>query len=462
MSDDPLPLSLSIVLVLILVFLNGFFVAAEFAMVKVRGSRIGSLVSEGNGRARFAMRLTDNLDAFLSACQLGITLASLGLGWIGEPAVARLLEPLFSRFGIDGLALNTVSFIIAFTLITLLHIVLGELAPKTIAIRKAEQVTLMTAAPLVLFHRIMYPFIWALNGMANLLLKWIGIEPASEHESAHTEEEIRILMKESHKSGLIDNTELTLVDNIFDFADTHAHEIMIPRTEMICLSIQAPFAENRDIALEQMHTRYPVCDGDKDNIIGFVHIKDLLKAGPDLHDLRQILRPMTTVPESMQISSLLKLMQKRRTQIAILIDEYGGTSGLVTLEDIMEEIVGEIQDEFDEERPDVEQTGEAAYSLSGLMQLGEVAARFGLELDSEDYDTLGGWLYSRIEIPPTRGQTVAMSDEAEFVIEETDHLRISRVALRLLRPAGAEEEAVAAKRQTAAGAEPGAGLSWPS
>ncbi|WP_233516790.1 hemolysin family protein [Paenibacillus curdlanolyticus] len=422
--------------------MNGFFVSAEFAMVKVRSSRIDTLLSGGHKRARFASLLTGNLDGYLSACQLGITLASLGLGWIGEPAVAAVLERLFAGVGMNNEVLtHTIAFIIAFSFITVLHIVLGELAPKTIAIRKAESVTLWTAAPLVLFHRIMYPFIWVLNGMANRLLKLMGIEPASEQDSAHTEEEIRVLVKESHRSGHIDNTELTLVDNIFEFAETHAREIMIPRTEMVCLYMNLSFEENKAIALKEMHTRYPVCDADKDNIIGFVHIKDILKvSSQNLKDIRIITRPMTTVPESMQISMLLKLMQKRRTQIAILIDEYGGTSGLVTLEDIMEEIVGEIQDEFDEERPELEKREDDTYSISGMMLIEEVNSYFGMGIDTDDYDTIGGWLYSQIEIPPKRNQRVPIDEGYEFVVEETDHLRISRVMVR--KQAASEEKKV--------------------
>lgn len=440
--SDPLPLGLSLPLILFLVLMNGFFVAAEFAMVKVRGSRIDTLASEGHARAKLASHLTGNLDAYLSACQLGITIASLGLGWIGEPAIARVIEPLFVAFGFHNeVVIHTVSFILAFTIITVVHIVLGELAPKTVAIRKAERITLLTATPLVYFYKIMYPFIRLLNGTANQLLKLTGIEPASEKDSAHTEDEIRILMKESHKNGLIDNTELTLVDNIFDFAETNAREIMIPRTEMICLNTNLSLADNKKIALEQMLTRYPVCENDKDNIIGFVHIKDLLKdTTHSLHDIRQITRPITTVPESMQISTLLKLMQKRKSQISILIDEYGGTSGLVTLEDIMEEIVGEIQDEFDEEREQLEKKDDNSYSISGLMLIEEVNSFFGLDIETDDYDTIGGWLYSRIEIPPTNNQCVDYPGGYEFVIEETDHLRISRIIVRRVGDLARREE----------------------
>lgn len=422
---------MDLVLIVLLVFLNGFFVAAEFAMVKVRGTRIDTLLQEGNKRASFAAHLTNNLDAYLSACQLGITLASLGLGWIGEPAIAEVLTPWFEKMKLSESLIHPLAFIIGFSLITVMHIVLGELAPKSMAIRKAETVTLLVAWPLVLFRKLMSPFIWLLNGTANLLLRPFGIDTNDASSSAHTEEEIRILVKESHKSGYIDNTELTLVDNIFEFAETNAREIMIPRTEMICLYGNMAFAENKAIALREMHTRYPVCDNDKDSIIGFVHIKDLLKvpdsAAPDIRDL---MRPVTSVPESMPISALLKLMQKKKTQIAILIDEYGGTAGLVTLEDIMEEIVGEIQDEFDEERPEVEKKDEHTYSISGMLLIEEVNSLFNLDIPSDDYDTIGGWIYSQIEIPPKKNQVVESDDgSVRFTIEETDHLRVSRVTV---------------------------------
>jgi len=428
LGDDPFPLAVDLVLIMLLVFLNGFFVSVEFAMVKVRGTRIDTLVQEGNKRAKLASHLTGHLDAYLSACQLGITLASLGLGWIGEPTIAQALKPAFEGMGLAESWVHPLSFVIGFSFITVLHIVLGELAPKTLAIRQSETVTLWAAGPLIVFRKIMSPFIWLLNGTANLILKMVGIQPADEISSAHTEEEIRILMKESHKSGLIDNTELTLVDNIFEFAETNAHEIMIPRTEMICLYANQSFEANKEIALKEMHTRYPVCENDKDNIIGFIHIRDLLQVPEDsVQDIRQLLRPLTTVPESMPISTLLKLMQKKKSQIAILIDEYGGTSGLVTLEDIMEEIVGEIQDEFDEERPNLEKKDDSTYSINGMMLIEEVNSFFGLDIPTEDYDTIGGWMYSQIEIPPKRYQAVELEEGFRFVVEETDHLRISRI-----------------------------------
>ncbi|WP_309271270.1 hemolysin family protein [Paenibacillus sp.] len=434
---DPLPSLFNLIWVVILVLLNGFFVSAEFAMVKIRSSRVETLVDEGRKGAVFARNIVSNLDAYLSACQLGITLASLGLGWLGEPAVASLVRPLIHALGFGEATVHGIAVIIAFLIITILHIVLGELAPKSMAIRNAESVVLISAAPMVYFNKLMYPFIWVLNGLANALLRMLRIAPASESDSAHTEEEIRILMKESNKNGLIDNTELALVDNIFDFTETTGREIMIPRTEMICLNTQLSREENLEIAYEGMRTRYPVCDGDKDHIIGFIHIKDLLRSTAT--EYNTLIRPILAVPESIQISDLLKLMQRGKTQIAILIDEYGGTSGLVTLEDIMEEIVGEIQDEFDEERPGIEKVHENEYSIDGLMLINEINERFDLELDTTDYDTVGGWLYSRIEaIPPQEGQSSEV-DGHIFIVEETDHKRISRI--KLLKPQIIVEEA---------------------
>ncbi|AWB44790.1 hypothetical protein DCC85_11550 [Paenibacillus sp. CAA11] len=425
--SDPLPSLLQIGLILLLVLLNGFFVSAEYAMVKIRGGRMETLVEEGRKNALVARRIINHVDGYMSACQLGITLASLGLGWLGQPVVANLLQPLFDWMGWHQGLVYGVSLAIAFLFIAVLHIVLGELAPKTIAVRKAEQVTLLSAKPMTFFYTLMYPLIWVINGLANALLAMLHIRPATEQDYAHTEEEIRILMKESSESGLIDSAEMKLMDNIFEFADTTAREIMIPRTEMICLYMNNTVQENIDIALEGMRTRYPLADNDKDHIIGFIHIKDMIRS--ESIDLRSLLRPIMAVPESISISDLMKRMQRNKTQIAILIDEYGGTSGLVTLEDIMEQIVGEIQDEFDEERPGIEQTGENSFSIDGLMLIETINDRFGMEMDSEDYDTIGGWVYSHIEVlPPRVGQTVNFEGYT-FIIEETDNKRISRIKL---------------------------------
>ena len=430
---DPASIIFNVFFILFLVLLNGFFVAAEFAMVKVRSSRIETLLHEGNTRARFAKKLVEHLDEYLSACQLGITLASLGLGWIGEPAIADMIEPVMVGLGFSTQMVHAVSFALAFSIITALHIILGELAPKSLAIQKADSVTLWTSVPLIGFYKLMYPFIWILNTIANWILQAVGIQTANEHEAAHTEEEIRILMEESHKQGYINKTELTFVDNIFEFAERNAREVMIPRTDMVCLYAEDSFAVNLDKAIEEQLTRYPVCDPDKDNIIGFVHIKDLLRAVAKEKnpDLRALVREIMAIPESMPISDLLKRLQKDRAQVAIVVDEYGGTAGLVTIEDILEEIVGEIQDEFDEERPLVETRGEHTYSVDGRMLIETVSEMIGIPLESNDFDTIGGWVYSMVEIEPVVGQKV-LYNQYEFIIEEVDHVRINRVLIRKL------------------------------
>ncbi|AOZ94526.1 hemolysin family protein [Paenibacillus crassostreae] len=436
---DPLPSELSIFLVIALILLNGFFVSAEYAMVKARSSRIDTLVSDGRKGALLARNITNNVDSYLLACQLGITISSLGLGWIGAPAMAQWLHPLFDIFGTSETVIYTISMIVSFVIITILHSVLGEIAPKTFALHKSDAVTLLSAGPMTLFYKLMSPFIWILNGLAKLILRIFNVSTDSDLGSAHTEQEIRILMKESNKSGLINNTELALVDNIFGFAETTAREIMIPRTEMICLYQDGTREENLEIAFDGMRTRYPICDGDKDNIIGFIHIKDLIRTNDK--EYPSIIRPIITVPESIHISTLLKLMQRGKSQIAILIDEYGGTSGLVTMEDIMEEIVGEIQDEFDEERPGIEKISDDEYSIDGLMLIDEVNERFELDMDSTDYDTIGGWLYSRLEtIPPQKGQSVEF-DNHVYIVDETDNKRISRIQLIRKQFVGIEEGA---------------------
>lgn len=422
---------LNIFLVMLLVLLNSIFVAAEFAMVKVRSTRIETLLQEGNTRARFAKKMVNHLDAYLSACQLGITLASLGLGWVGEPAVAAMIKPALTNWGFPAPVIHTVSFVIAFSIITALHIVLGELAPKSLAIQKADVVTLWTAVPLNAFYKLMYPFIWILNKISNWILSLLGIQVANEHESAHTEEEIRILMEESQKQGYINKTELTFFGNIFDFAERNAREVMIPRTDMVCLYVQDSFAKNLDKALAEKLTRYPVCDPDKDNIIGFVHIKDILEAVAkgESPDFRDMVREITAIPESMPISDLLKLLQKNKAQMAIVVDEYGGTAGLVTVEDILEEIVGEIHDEFDEEQPLLETREDNAYLVDGRLLIDEVNEILEVKLDSDDFDTIGGWMYSRVEMPPVVGQKIDY-ENYEFVIEEVDNIRINKVLIR--------------------------------
>lgn len=445
---DSIPIVFNLLLVFLLVLLNGFFVSAEFAMVKVRQTRLTQLVNEGNKKAAFAQSVTQKLDAYLSATQVGVTLASLGLGWVGEPAIAHsIVEPLLKAFALPEYVISSISFAVAFALITFLHIVIGEMAPKSLAIQKAEETSLWVAAPLTFFYKLMYPIIAVLNGSANLMLKWVGLEPVSEHEAAHTEEEIRLLVNESHKSGHIDQTEYALVEQVFDFSETLVREIMIPRIDMNCLYIGNTFAENLEIIRAKRHSRYPVADEDKDNIIGFVHATDFYIAALSGQEvpLEPLLRPTLTVPETMEISQVLRLMQKRRSLMAIVIDEYGGTAGLVTMEDILEEIVGDIKDEFDSnEPPDIYQTSNGL-SVAGKVLLDDLNEHLPFELESDDVDTIGGWVYSQLQEETSVGQSFEW-EGCQFTITAMDNHRVTRIAIKLAAPSEklAEAEPTAA------------------
>ena len=442
--EDPFLLSLKILVVFLLVFGNAFFVAAEFSIVKMRSSRLDVLIAEGNRRASYVKKLADRLDVALSVTQLGITIVSLGLGWLGEPVVASLLHPAFSWFGVPESAVETVSFAIAFFLITSLHIVGGELIPKNVAIRKVESVALTVALPLLVFQRIMYPFVWLLNHVANWAEERMGFSVVTKEEDvAHTEEEIRVLMEESHRQGFIDKTELEFVDNVFDFADLSVREIMIPRTDMVCLDLEDSLEESIEMAMEERLTRYPICDGGKDNIIGFLHIKDFLQTlyKKEEPDLRKLARHALVVPEAMAVSRLLQTMQQERSQLAIVVDEYGGTAGMVTIEDVIEEIVGDIQDEFDTDRPLVEKKGACLYSVDAKMLLEELEDILEVAINEEEIDSVGGWLSAHVDNPPRIGQKAAFGD-AQFFVEETEGVRITRVLCRLGRELQKEHDEI--------------------
>ncbi|RHM55373.1 hemolysin family protein [Mitsuokella sp. AF33-22] len=429
---DIVPILFQLLLVFFLIFMNGFFVAAEFSCVKIRPSRLETLIQEGSRQAKYAKRLTDHLDASLSVTQLGITLASLGLGWVGEPAVATLILPVTRFFGLDDAIGHTVSLAVAFSIITAMHIILGELTPKTMAIQNVEKIMLTVALPMLIFHRVMYPFVWLLNHVANWVARQLGFEVASEGEEAHTEEEIRLLMEESHRKGLIDDTEVDFVDNVFDFTDLNVREIMTPRTDMVCVYLEDTVEENLKTILEEQLTRYPICHEDKDHIVGFLHVKDLMKVMAEGRkpNLRRLARKALVVPESMDVSVLLKTMQKQRSQMAIVVDEYGGTSGMVTIEDIVEEIVGDIQDEFDEERPTAERRGRRVFSVDAKMLLEELDDILEVCIEDEDVDSVGGWLYDQIGTAPRVGQ-MAASGGNTFYVEEIDGVRITRVLIHL-------------------------------
>lgn len=419
-------------LVAVLIGVTGFFVATEFAIVKVRSSKIDQLVAEGKKGAVSAKKVITHLDEYLSACQLGITVTAMGLGVLGEPTVERLLSPIFIRFDLNESITHLLSFGIAFIVMTYLHVVVGELAPKTFSIQKAEAVTLLFSAPIIWFYKIMYPFIWILNGSARILVGMFGLKPASEHELAHSEEELRLLLAESYKSGAINQSELKYVNNIFEFDERLAKEIMIPRTEIITISEHDTIDAFLEMAASEQYTRYPVTiDGDKDQIIGIVNIKEILSDVAFDDTLRDKLispyvKPVIQVIESYSINKLLRKMQKERIHMTILLDEYGGTAGLVTVEDILEEIVGEIRDEFDsDEVLDRQRIGESHYIFNGKVLVEDVNTLMGTNIENDEIDTIGGWILSqKIDV---KINEVLVYNEFEFTVKELDGRHIQTI-----------------------------------
>jgi CBS domain containing-hemolysin-like protein len=421
--DSDRYLVLNLAMVVILIALTAFFVAVEFAIVRVRGSRVDQLIAEGRKGAVAVKQVTSNLDGFLSACQLGITITALGLGWLGEPTVESMLHPLFHSLEVPEAVGSALSFIIAFVVITYFHVVVGELAPKTVAIRKAEEIAIVTAKPLILFTKVMRPFIWALNGSANQLVRLFGVKPASEHEEAHSEEELQIIINESFESGKINQSEFGYVNRIFAFDNLLAKEIMVPRTDMVCLYTDKTRQENLEIIREQQYTRFPVVEGSKDNVIGIVNTKQFFLAyegNPDL-DFAALLQPVMAVSEVTPVNELLKKMQQEGTHLAILIDEYGGTAGLVTLEDILEELVGEIRDEFDKEEEDpIVQLDESHVVALGTVTVNQINEVLLADLSTEEVDTIGGWLYGRNPSMDV-GDTLEHEDMTFKLLEKEPH-----------------------------------------
>ncbi|MGR6003855.1 hemolysin family protein [Bacillus cereus] len=435
----------NLVMVAILIAFTGFFVATEFAIVKIRSSRIDQLVAEGKRGALATKKVTTNLDEYLSACQLGITVTAMGLGWLGEPTIEKLLHPLFEKWNLNPSISSVLTFGLAFMIMTYLHVVVGELAPKTMAIQKAERVTLLLAGPLMMFYKIMYPFIWVLNGSARVITGLFGLKPASEHEVAHTEEELRLILSDSYESGEINQAEYKYVNNIFEFDNRIAKEIMVPRTEIVGFYLEDSVEEHMKVIQNERYTRYPIFGEDKDDIIGMVNVKDffiryMTEDQKDLSSIRSYMRPIIEVMETTPIHDLLLQMQKKRIPMAVLYDEYGGTAGIVTLEDILEEIVGEIRDEYDEdEAPPIQHVNEQHIIVDGKVLISEVKDLFGLHIEEDDVDTIGGWIMMQNhEIE--EGQHVE-AEGYEFKVLEKDAYQIKRVEIRKMEQEQEEEKA---------------------
>ncbi len=439
---DPITQWLFIGIAFFLVFLNGFFVNAEFSIVKVRETRIRALVRKGDRRARVAHRVIQKMDEYLSATQLGITLASLGLGWIGEPAFAHLFEPWLQSAGFTSVALtHTIAASAAFVLITFLHIVLGELAPKSLAIQRPEGSALWTATPLVWFYRLSYPFIWALNGTAIFLLRRLGLTPTSEVELAHTEEELRLLLTHSQEHGALDWSKKRLLEQVFEFAQRSVRQVMVPSLEVKYLDTQKSVEENLGVARSERHTRYPLCDGSLDRVLGLVHVKDLFQNEQNLASaaaLDSIKRPVYFVPENKGIQSLLADFRKNRIHMAVVVDEYGSTLGIATLEDILEELVGEIQDEFDLGSPPrmIRRTEEGHYLVHGRALLEQVQSELKIEIPDEENDTIAGHLMMLLGRTAEVGDEVVVSDVYRATVIGIKGFQITDIILRRLESGG--------------------------
>ncbi len=433
LSGGLAPVLLKILLVVGLVLLNGFFVAAEFALVKIRETQLDMLVAKGNSRAKVARAIIANLNAYLSATQLGITVASLGLGWAGQPVFTTLLSPLLISLHVESETVrNSISFAIGFSALTFFHITAGELAPKWTAIQNPLPISLWVAQPLRWFFVASYPFNWLLNQTAQWLLRQAGIEAVSESKRVHSEEELRLLVTTSQQQTGATAFGRSIVLNALDLRRRLARQVMRPRQELVALDTEATIAQCLDVAEKTRYSRFPLCEeGDLDRTRGVIHIKDLyamrLKARTGA-DLLPVARKLIYVPETAHLEKLLQLFLDRKLHLAVVVDEYGGTVGMVTLENILEELVGQIQDEFDQEKPLLVRTGDSSWEVSGALPLHELEDVVGLHLIEEGITTVSGWVTHRLGGFPRRGDAVPIG-HYELAVEEIDGMRVSRLRL---------------------------------
>ncbi len=436
-----MPIVAVFALVVFFLAMNAFFVVAEFAMVRVRPSQVELCVQDGKPGARYAKIISGNVNAYLAACQLGITLASLALGWLGEPAFSALVRPALQPLGLSNAAITSISVIIGYVLMSSLHVVVGEQIPKAFAIFSTERWALRTAPVLVWFYRITYPIMWVFNALTTGAVRLAGHDPENDHD-AYTDEEIMWLIDESTESGLIDPVQNEYVDNIFDIGDKDAQAIMTPRMDLICLDLEDSLEENLQHIRNYKFTRYPVCRGSKDRIVGFVHVKDLYTArssAEEVEDLR--IRPIEAVPEGISVSKLLALLQRKHTKIAVVVDEHGGTSGIVTMSDIMEQIVGSMPDEYKHGDDDsVVEIAPGNYLIDGSMPVDEVVELIGFEPEeASECETAGGLLLALFDRIPDEGDEVwaQLEEEGEdmprahFTVVEMDKLRIDKIRVSI-------------------------------
>src|SRR5215831_15824634 len=432
--EPPIVLLGKLLAIAVLVLLNSFFVAAEFALVKIRTSHLKTMAAGGSRRAGLLRAIKDNLNAYLSACQVGITMASLGLGWLGEPFLARMLQPFFALAAIESPAvIKSISFVLAFSAITFLHIVLGEQAPKILAIRKAMPAALFVSAPLRYFYAVFKPAIWLLNAASNwVLLRLLHVEPIAEGELAHSEEELRLIVRESEKSAEVTPLGRELVFNVLDLRDRVIRDIMTPRGEIVYLDLEDDFDTNVKKAIDSKHTRFPLCRENLDNTIGLIHIKELLPIMRDPHpDLLKIKRDLIPVPEMMPLEKLLKLFLSKHAHLALVVDEFGGTVGIVTLENVLEELVGDIQDEFDFEKEEFRKISANEFSVDGALGLYELNDLAKLDLESPDVSTIGGYVTHLLGHLPKTGEQVKI-DNYLVTVSQADNRRVNQLHFKML------------------------------
>ena len=430
-----MPVALSLFLVLLFLLMNAFFVVAEFSLVRVRKSQVEIALEEGKPGAKAAKLIADNVNAYLSACQLGITLASLALGWLGEPAFAELIRPLFSLFGMPEAVISAVAVAIGYLLMTTLHVVVGELIPKSFAIFSTEKYALATAGPLVWFYRITYPIMWLFNSITNGVVRLAGHDPANEHE-VYAAEEIQMLIDESSESGLIDPEQHEFVDNIFELDDKDAEAIMTPRTDVVFLDLEDSLEDNLEAVARYKYTRYPVCRDGKDHVVGFVHVKDLYGMPKESTNDDLPIRPLQAVPESVPIAKLLQTLQQKHTEIALVVDEHGGTAGIVTMSDIMEQIVGRIDDEYSHgDSDEVVTLKDGSYLVDGSLPIDDLEELMGFKPEeASECETAGGLLLTLFDRIPKEGDTVSVSEgqaTATFTVVDMDRHRIDKISLML-------------------------------
>jgi len=432
---------LKILFVTLLAMANGFFVAAEFALVKVRLGQIEQDARAGLFTAKLAKSILYHLDSYLSACQLGITLASLGIGWLGESVLTDLFIPIVTLMGFGPATAHVIAIPLAFILLTFLHITIGEQAPKILAIRTARVMTLWVALPLWLFYNTFWPFIWVLNKSSNLILLCIGIKAANSHEQLHSEEELRLILAESAAGGEVSRRERLMMENVLDLEDKVARQVMVPRRDVVFLNSRKSSEENLAIIADSKYTRFPFCDGELDRVVGMIHTKDVLNSianGDKSPSLVKLARKLPFLPETMRLDVLLREFQRNRTHVAMVVDEYGTVSGMVTFENVLEQLVGPIQDEFDRELPQIIRRGNGRVVVDGLCPLDNLVEQLHVVLPNVTADTTGGMIIELLGHIPEVGEKLRLGRH-EFTVTEAEATRIRRVELVELEPAPENE-----------------------